>query len=278
VGQNGVVADLRSRVLLDASLARIEDVACRAPRSGPGDEEGTAGITLVVPRRGVFCVHRGSAATTADPNTVLVLGDGYRVSHPADGGDDCTAMRFAPDLVEEALGSAPGHRGLVTPHTRLRVTMLTAALARGQVDALEAEESALGLLACLAPSLSRGATAAPVGALGRRRAERVRALLAADPSAAWRLEGIARAVHCSPFHLARQFRAATGETIARYLTRLRLAVGLERLAAGETELARLAVELGFAHHSHFTARFHAAFGITPSEARTIVTAPPAGAH
>jgi AraC family transcriptional regulator len=79
-------------------------------------------------------------------------------------------------------------------------------------------------------------------------------------------------VHCSPFHLARQFRAATGQTIARHLLRLRLSLALERIAAGETSLARLASDLGFAHHSHLTARFHAMFATTPSQLRTILTA------
>jgi AraC-like DNA-binding protein len=60
---------------------------------------------------------------------------------------------------------------------------------------------------------------------------------------------------------------------------------LNRLAAGEPDIAGLAGELGFTHHSHFTARFRATFGITPSafrasldteclaELRTMVTAP-----
>jgi AraC family transcriptional regulator len=76
-------------------------------------------------------------------------------------------------------------------------------------------------------------------------------------------------VDCSPFHLARQFRSITGETIARYLLRLRLAIALERLAEGEDDLMRLACELGFAHHSHFSARFRDVFGLTPSAAREL---------
>jgi AraC family transcriptional regulator len=272
------VPHLHAHLLLDTPMARVTDVACRSPRRGPGAEEGDGEApSLVIPRRGVFCVHRGAAERTADPNSVLLLGGaGYRVSHPAAGGDDCTALRFSAELAEQALGARPAWHGLVPPAARLRATVLTAALRRRALDELEAEESALTLLDEVAPAL-RG-TAAPVrlGPAGRRRVERVRALLAEQPGAAWRLDSIGRAVSCTPFHLARQFRAATGESIARYLLCLRLAVALDRLAAGESALARLAVELGFAHHSHFTARFRAAFGITPSEARTIVTAPALG--
>jgi len=79
-------------------------------------------------------------------------------------------------------------------------------------------------------------------------------------------------VFVSPSHLARQFRTVTGESIAGYLLRLRLGLALDRLADGERNLAALAVELGFAHHSHFSARFRAAFGVAPSTFRSSLTA------
>jgi AraC-like DNA-binding protein len=46
----------------------------------------------------------------------------------------------------------------------------------------------------------------------------------------------------------------------------------ERLADGERNIAALAVEVGFAHHSHFAARFHnSVFGVTPAQAREMLT-------
>ena len=259
---------LQTRLVLDTPTVRVTDVACRAPRCGPGAEEGGDRLELVLPRRGVFCVHRGSTQTAADANSVVVLGGGeHRVSHPVDGGDECLSLLFAPALAEEMLGGAPARHGLVSPSVQLRASVLAA----GILEELEAEELAIALLGELAPLLRRTALAATLGRPGRRRVDQVRALLAAHPSRRWRLDDIARSVHCSPFHLARQFRAATGETIARYLVRLRLAIALQRIAAGETALARLAVELGFSHHSHLSARFRAAYGVTPREARRIVT-------
>jgi len=263
-------------VLFDSPLVELADVACHAPRSKAGPAEGGgSGFQLVVPRRGVFCVHSGSSVVAVDPNSVLLLGGNaeYRFSHPVHGGDDCTAVALAPAVAEEALGARPARHGTASPRGQLRASLLTAMLARGALSKLEAEEATLALVAELAASLNREANPRPrVTPAAGRRVQEVRALLAADPGADWRLAGVAHAVHCSPFHLARQFRAVTGETIARYLSRLRLACALQRVTAGETALARLAVELGFAHHSHFTARFRAAFGITPSEARRIVTA------
>lgn len=130
-------------------------------------------------------------------------------------------------------------------------------------DPLQAEEKALRAVAVLAG-------ASPIRAT--QRVEDVRAILAADCSRRWTLSDVARAVHVSPYHLARQFRSATGQTIAGYLQGLRLALALDRLQEGEEDLARAAVELGFANHSHFTERFRRAYGVTPARLRTILTA------
>jgi AraC-like DNA-binding protein len=101
--------------------------------------------------------------------------------------------------------------------------------------------------------------------------EQARVTLASAPDRRWRLDEVARAVHCSPFHLARQFRRITGTSISRYLVRLRLALAVDRLASGATDLAGIASDLGFASHSHFTARFRSVFGTPPSSVRRALT-------
>jgi AraC family transcriptional regulator len=254
------------RPLFEAPLARVADVTCRAPRETAGAAEWSAATELVLPRRGVFVVHRGGEPVVADAATAVVLraGEEYRFGHPVDHGDRSLAIRFADGEVEEAL---PHVRHVVLrPATQLRAALLPAQLR----SPLEAEEHALLLLAAVAADAGDRTRAT---AATSERVERVRALLAADPARAWRLRDVATAVHVSPYHLARQFRAATGETIARYVTRLRLALALDRIAAGEDDLARLANDAGFAHHSHLSARFRALFSLTPSQVRTIVTAP-----
>jgi AraC family transcriptional regulator len=242
---------LHVRPILAGPLVRVADVTCCAPRGGCGAEEHSEMPEVVVPRRGVFTVHRGHRAVTADPMTAVVLYGEYRVSHPAEDGDRCTVLAFAPELHEEALRDARVLRAAQ------RMTITLAA------DQLEAEEHALHLLAELAgaPPLRAGP-----------RVHEVRELMAVRPGHRWTLTEIGRAVHTSPYHLARQFRAATGETIARHLLGLRLALALDRLQEGEDDLARLATDLGFASHSHFSERFRHIYGSTPSEVRKILTA------
>jgi AraC-like DNA-binding protein len=85
------------------------------------------------------------------------------------------------------------------------------------------------------------------------------------------LADIARRIGASPFHLARSFRATTGQTLHGYRERLRLREALRRLRDGEEDLARLATDIGFASHSHFGDRFRLSFGVSPSAARQLRT-------
>ncbi len=274
------VADLHSELLFDSSLVRVGNVVCWAPRSGPADAQWVATARIVLPRRGVFRIHHAGRPIVADANTVVLFGSEseYRVSHPADGGDECTVLVFPPSILADALGSDAIARSTCS-HTSLREAtqlacrMLSTSLHRGFLDRFEAEEAALLLLDALVGDFAQPA-AAGAHRIGQARpvwVEDVRALLAAQPAAPWRLDAVAQAVHYSPFHLARQFRAATGMSVHRYLVRLRLGLALDRMAQGETRLAVLAADLGFAHHSHFTASFRSVFGVTPRAAQATLT-------
>jgi AraC-like DNA-binding protein len=68
---------------------------------------------------------------------------------------------------------------------------------------------------------------------------------------------------CSPFHLCRVFREATGKTLHGYQTDLRLRAALEAIEGG-ARLTDVALEAGFSSHSHFTLAFRRAFGVPPS--------------
>jgi AraC-like DNA-binding protein len=92
-------------------------------------------------------------------------------------------------------------------------------------------------------------------------------LLDSHPTEPLKLDEIARRVCCSPYHLARLFRIATGTSLHQYRLRLRIALALEALAEGAEDLAGLALDLGFSHHSHFTATFRRLVGATPAEIR-----------
>lgn len=76
------------------------------------------------------------------------------------------------------------------------------------------------------------------------------------------LETLARQASLSPFHFHRVWRAATGETLGRTLTRLRLSRALQLLAAGET-VTRVALAVGYASPQALARTFRQMLGVTP---------------
>ena len=81
------------------------------------------------------------------------------------------------------------------------------------------------------------------------------------------LTAIAAAVGTSVFHLCRVFRRGTGTTIRQYRNDLRLRAAVGALEIDDRDLLTIALDTGYSGHSHFTAAFRRAFGITPSRFR-----------
>jgi AraC-like DNA-binding protein len=121
------------------------------------------------------------------------------------------------------------------------------------------------------PRTALASEPAPVHARHRELAEAARVLLCRQLDRAHDLAGLAVALGCSPFHLARVFRAVTGAPLHRTLLSLRLRAALEPLAEGATDLTALALSLGFSSHAHFSTCFRRAFGTTPSAFRASFT-------
>jgi AraC-like DNA-binding protein len=95
--------------------------------------------------------------------------------------------------------------------------------------------------------------------------ERARTLLASQFASTISLAGLAQQVGVSSAYLSRAFRAATGETLHAFREDLRLRRSLDLLPDARGDFTRVALELGYSSHSHFTSRFRRHFGITPSE-------------
>ncbi len=282
-------AHLDSSSLFRGSVVTIYDVCCRPHDSRCGGEERAGGFELAFPRRGLFVKHVGRHEITADVNSVLFFNadEPYRISHPVDGGDDCTVYSFRrPALLdalsrfEPAAADRPSRpfsisHGPCDPGLCLAQQRLRGRLRSGLNDPLATEEDAAELLdAAIASAFRiRGMLRRPVAV----RADTVRAhgdwadaarqFAAGHFTRRLSLDDFAAAVHCSPFHLARLFRRVTGLTLHGYVDRLRLRAALDRLANDEPNLTTLALDLGYGSHSHFTTAFRSEFGLSPSEFR-----------
>lgn len=231
---------------------------------------------VVFPRRAVEITPAGTAPLAADANRVLLYdaGQEYRRAPLDPRGDDCLFVAMSQEAVHEM-----GRHGPVVDRRHPRFTvrqrpcpasafatlhLLRARTSDGGDDRLAVDEL---LMQVLAEVLE---TRGPGDGTDRREplAEAVRSVLARRYTEPLALADVAAAVGVSPYHLHRRFRATTGWTIHGYRDHLRLREGLARVLDGEQDLAVLACELGYASHSHFTARFRRAFGMTPSAART----------
>jgi len=247
------------------SLVTAALVRCTRTAHDRADEESSALPTLVIPRRGVFRFHAGRQTTIGDPNTALLFhpDEPYRITHPTDHGDDCFALRFDPGVVADALGPASEFSATWTLDARTqRALHRDAHAVLAADDPCAGDEIAFGMLTIL----GRLKPAAPHARDGAR-IEAVRERLAADVGAAASLSAIARDVGLSPFHLARRFRARTGTSLHQYRLALRLAVASTAIRDGADDFTQLALELGFAGSSHFSAAFRTAYGHSPTAAR-----------
>jgi AraC family transcriptional regulator len=284
---------IASRALYESGTLSIMDSRCRDLPAAAEVAAGAGASHLVLTRRGMFVQHVGGSArrqVVVDPGTALFLNGGevYRTTHPRGGVHDSILLRLAPAEAAAAVAATDpaaldrGPACFVQPHgpfpaaLALRMHRLRAGLRAGALDALAVEEQALALVAAAAAAISRRPAVNAWGPDTRTRrqhrelARAVRERLAAAPTDPHPLSSLAAAFRCSMFHLARVFRQHEGLPIHRYLLRLRLALALEHLAGGAPDLARLAAELGFSSHSHFTQQFRRAYGVGPGAARAQV--------
>lgn len=259
---------LTRRKLLETTSIHVADVSCRAPRSACGDEERVSLLQLVVPRRGVFEWHAGGTSMVADGATALLFraGTRYRVAHPVDGGDECTAITFAQgaaDAVLAAEGASAGSSFIPLSDACNGSFRMAVERLRASEDPLEVEELSLHLLL----RALRLRYQAPLRAAERERLEAVRAILALRFAEPLTLGQLGRAVHMSPFHLSRRFRAYTGTSLHQYRMRVRLAAAFERIVETRAEVSRIGLDVGFSTPSHFAAAFRRWYGCPPCDAR-----------
>jgi AraC-like DNA-binding protein len=214
----------------------------------------------------------------------------YHSTHPYGGGDHGSELAIRPEIAAEILGRYdPRSRerpespffmssGPCPSQAFLLQRVLSRSLAaRDGIDDLEVEELAFMVADMIARATSTGSrpTISPdpcADTADRDQAEALRGLLSSRPGARHSLDRLAAAFGSSPFRLCRVFRAATGTTIHRYLTQLRLLRALDRLADGCQDLTGLAFDLGFSSHSHFTATFRKNLGVTPETVRALKSA------
>ncbi|WP_394829779.1 GyrI-like domain-containing protein [Pendulispora albinea] len=81
------------------------------------------------------------------------------------------------------------------------------------------------------------------------------------------LEDLAKLSHFSPYHFHRVFRALVGESVHRYVRRLRLEGAALKLKQTDQSVLEIALGAGYETHEAFTRAFRAMFRVAPSAFR-----------
>jgi AraC family transcriptional regulator len=209
------------------------------------------------------------------PNVVSLYNAGvHYASEPVSPeGSHCMWMTLDPEILIHSIESC-GRRS-VDPHRPFRdvEVSLGAAFALRQSslfhfarrygsDSLAIEEESIAIVQEIIDGLERRPARS---AHYSRVIDRARAILAAHFADPWSLGDLACQLGVTPSHLSRAFRAATGQTLHTFREQLRLRRALELLPRCRRDFTRVALDLGYSSHSHFSDRFRRCFGVTPIE-------------
>lgn len=97
-------------------------------------------------------------------------------------------------------------------------------------------------------------------------------LIAQNLSTGWSASDFAKALSLSTGHLSRMCRTATGHGAATYIEQRRMQEACRLLAFTQLPVSEIGYRLGFIDPSHFSKRFRAARGQTPTNYRALFTA------
>ena len=91
--------------------------------------------------------------------------------------------------------------------------------------------------------------------------------IAAHYAAPLKMADLAKATGLSLSQFDRRFREALGQTPSRFLIHYRLTKASQLLVRTDFTIGRIALEVGFYDHSHFSREFQKLFGIAPGRYR-----------
>ncbi len=247
------------------------------------------GHNVAFPELPVEIRHAGDPGMLVDPTRAVFynFGDPYqrRINHS--DGDSANIFLFDADLLVPALApyvpdADPAQPlsirfGPVSAVTYLKQRLLLAHVSQWPAsDPSWVFEQAIEILDEVLASgytevVAKPARAARARRRDRDRVEAVKRLIVERCDQPMSLSELAAGVGASVYYLCRTFRRSTGHSIHAYRQRIRLRAGLVLLETTDTPLSGIALDVGFAHQSHFTEAFRRAYGLPPGRVRRLLT-------
>lgn len=258
-----------------SDVAAIGGFRCPAAHPLYRDSGPCNSNTFVFPRTMTAIHHQDGSHFAGNPSTVGLFNREQRYTRsPISAVDATDWFVVADDVLLSAVArfdpDANPARPFAITHTPSDAAMYVEQRRlfdyAPELDSMEVDERVLALLHRVLAAVYRKRPVMPETL--REQVEAARFAIARDFTRNTSLRQIAAEAGASPFHLCRAFRKVTGETMTSYRHSLRLRSALERLRDKRTGLTALALDLGYASHSHFTRAFRRVFGVAPSQYRS----------
>ena len=277
---------------LDRVVFSTESVVAAKFRCALGDprfrDSGPTSHYLVTfPRTSVWIRYAGGSSFVADPtlSTIYNPGQDFTRRELNPDGDRSDWLAVSAEVARAIAASVeprtqdypdrPFVRSAASVDRKLYLAQrrLFTRLEQGDIDPLDAEEQIISFVAAVIGSSHRDSQ--PCNELRTSEAhhdlvQRAKAEIAGTLGAQIDLSQLSARLRASPFHLCRVFRSVTGMTVHAYRTDLRLRVALERMSAPGADLSRVALDLGFSSHSHFSSVLRRQYGEAPSSIRRLI--------
>jgi AraC family transcriptional regulator len=213
--------------------------------------------------------------------SIAVVPAGSSVVCSRQGSVDSLLIYLEPSLVAQVAAESfefdpsrtvvPPVHGLKAPELRSAMLAVDAELKAGGVGGPLMVEALATMVSVhlIRHFLGPGQLAArPDSVLPHRKLRTVIEYIMENLEGSPTLEQMAAVVHISPYHFARQFKAATGLPPHQYVVARRVERAQHLLRGdGELGLAEVALRVGFSDQSQFTFHFKRIVGVTPRQFR-----------
>lgn len=260
------------RILFQNDSLMIGEFVCLKDDPRFADTGPIENHILVVPFQPVEIHFSRARSIVADRTRVMLYNRGTRYRREALNrlGDHSLWVTFNDEILEDSCGYGSKRPfgkqvELLSLSLYLKTRRLYLRLTSGYADPLEVEVAAAEILAQIVrapaqkPHLSTLRQQQTVAAAD--------AHLARNYTKTVRLDEVAKAAACSPFHLSRVFRRLRGIGVHQHLVQLRLRDAVDRLQDNNNSLTNIAMDLGFSSPSHFSTCFRENFGVSPNRFR-----------
>lgn len=229
--------------------------------------------SVIFAKRGRKIVTAGDLTLAAAPGECIFLPQGLEctvINEVSPEGDyHAEGIMLSPDLVSLYAGHVGASTATASPRKFSPTAGFLEAFGRGR-DTLVTKDLPDSIARHVVGELIvwlRQFGMDPAIKRGDQLVQRIRHLIASDPSREWQAEDIAQAMAMSQPSLRRKL-AASGTTLTDLVGDVRMVIALTLLQASEMPVTNIAFEVGYKSPSKFAARFRARFGLAPTAIRT----------